>query len=109
MFYRINLGFWADISRDSEGMSTPMGCFLVKYFDYIFTQARNIMTTDTQTLTIDGVEYNAAELSNNAKSQIMNLRVVDQEISSLQQKLAIAQTARAAYANALKSELPAKG
>jgi len=60
-----------------------------------------------QTLTIDGVEYNAADLSDNAKNQIMNLRVTDQEIASLQQKLAIAQTARVAYANALKAELSA--
>ena len=62
--------------------------------------------TPTQTITIDGVEYNAADLSENAKNQVMNLRVTDQEIASLQQKLAIAQTARVAYANALTAELP---
>lgn len=64
------------------------------------------MTEQTQTLTIDGIEYSLADLSDAAKQQLANLRVCDQEIQRLQQKLAIAQTARASYANALKVELP---
>ncbi len=63
---------------------------------------------ETQVLTIDGIEHNVADLSENARNQVMNLRVTDQEISRLQQQLAIAQTARTAYANALKDELPKK-
>ena len=65
--------------------------------------------TDTQagqTVTIDGTEYNLADLSENARSQVTNLRVTDQEIARLQQQLAIAQTARTAYARALSAELP---
>ncbi|CAO1661539.1 DUF6447 family protein [Salinicola sp. NYA28a] len=65
--------------------------------------------TDTQagqTLTIDGTEYNLADLSENARAQVTNLRVTDQEIARLQQQLAIAQTARTAYARALSAELP---
>jgi len=58
-----------------------------------------------QTITIDGVEYKVSDLNDNAKNQIVNLRVTDQEIASLNQKLAIAQTARAAYANALAAEV----
>lgn len=64
------------------------------------------MASNDQTLTIDGVEYNFSDLSDSAKNQLMNIRVTDQEINRLQQQLAIAQTARAAYANALKQELP---
>ncbi|KXS36123.1 DUF6447 family protein [Modicisalibacter tunisiensis] len=64
--------------------------------------------TQDQTISIDGADYNLAELSENARNQVVNLRVTDQEIARLQQQLAIAQTARTAYANALKSELPAK-
>jgi len=67
--------------------------------------------TDTQagqTLTIDGAEYNLADLSENARAQVTNLRVTDQEIARLQQQLAIAQTARTAYARALSAELPKK-
>ncbi len=52
-------------------------------------------------VSIDGVEYKVSDLNDNAKNQIVNLRVTDQEIASLNQKLAIAQTARIAYANAL--------
>lgn len=59
-----------------------------------------------QKITIDGSEYKLSDLSDNAKNQIMNLRVTDQEISRLQQLLAIAQTARTAYAKALAEELP---
>jgi hypothetical protein len=61
---------------------------------------------DTQTLTIDGTEYRIADLSDAAKQQLMNLRACDQEIQRLQQQLGIAQTARGAYATALKAELP---
>ncbi len=64
------------------------------------------MTKSTEkTITIDGVEYKVSDLNDNAKNQIVNLRVTDQEIASLNQKLAIAQTARVAYANALAAEV----
>lgn len=59
-----------------------------------------------QTITIDGTEYNVADLSENVRSQVVNLRVTDAEIEKLKQKLAIFQTARTAYAKALGEELP---
>ncbi|WP_394425041.1 hypothetical protein [Vreelandella stevensii] len=61
---------------------------------------------EAQTVTIDGRDYELADLSENARNQLVNLRVTDQEIQRLNQQLAIAQTARTAYANALKQELP---
>lgn len=64
------------------------------------------MADDKQSITIDGTEYNLGELSDNAKAQVTNLRVTDQEIARLQQQLAIYQTARKAYARALSDELP---
>ena len=64
------------------------------------------MANTNQKITIDGVEYALNDLSNDAKSQLMNLRVTDQEIARLQTQLAIAQTARAAYARALSAALP---
>ena len=65
------------------------------------------MTQETKpsAITIDGNDYALDDLSANARSQIVNLRVTDQEIARLQTQLAIAQTARAAYAQALKAEL----
>ena len=53
------------------------------------------------TITIDGNVYALDALSANARAQIVNLRVTDQEIARLQTQLAIAQTARATYARAL--------
>jgi|TARA_Y100000780_G_scaffold212148_1_gene212216 glycerate kinase len=60
----------------------------------------------TQILTIDGTEYNVADLSENAQNQVVNLRVTDAEIEKLKQQLAIYQTARTTYARALGEELP---
>lgn len=60
---------------------------------------------NAQTLTVDGKEYQLDQLSEAARNQVINLRVTDQEIQRLQQRLAIAQTARQTYANALKAEL----
>lgn len=64
-------------------------------------------------ITIDGKQFALDDLSAAARSQIVNLRVTDQEIARLQTQLAIAQTARAAYAQALSAELqsgaPQKG
>ncbi|CAA0091047.1 DUF6447 family protein [Zhongshania aliphaticivorans] len=62
--------------------------------------------TDAQKITIDGKEYDLASLTNEAKSQLMNIRVADQKIASAQQDLAVLQTARNAYARALAEALP---
>lgn len=61
---------------------------------------------ETGNITVDGVEYSLAALSAAAKTQIQNLQLVDAQIVNLQQQLAIAQTARAAYASVLQIELP---
>lgn len=63
------------------------------------------MTNDTPTIKIDGVDYAIADLSDEAKGQLTNVRVTDQEIARLQAQLAIAQTARAAYARTLGAAL----
>ncbi|RNL61860.1 DUF6447 family protein [Zhongshania marina] len=62
--------------------------------------------TDAQKITIDGKEYDLASLTDEAKNQLMNIRVADQKIASAQQDLAVLQTARNAYARALAEALP---
>lgn len=57
-------------------------------------------------VTVDGKEYLLNDLSEKAKSQVNNLRYVDAEISNLQGKLAIFQTARQVYLSELKKQLP---
>ena len=63
------------------------------------------MNEELKTITIDGKEYDLATLGDEARAQLLNLRVTDREIARLQQQLAIAQTARSAYARALQGEL----
>lgn len=65
--------------------------------------------SDDQKITIDGKDYALSEMSDQAKEQLNNVRAVDQEIQRLQMQIAIAQTARATYANALKNALEGKG
>lgn len=61
--------------------------------------------TTKNTITIDGKEYSIDSLSENAKTQLSNIRVVDEDIRKIEQKLSIYRTARATYARALKDEL----
>lgn len=64
--------------------------------------------TNGQKIKINGVEHDLDNLSDEAKGQLTNLRVTDQEIARLQTQLAIFQTARAAYARALGAALPSQ-
>ena len=58
------------------------------------------------TITIDGATYQVDELSEDAQAQLASLQYVDQELARLQAQTAALQTARIAYANALKAALP---
>ena len=62
--------------------------------------------TEPKTITINDKEYILDDLSDAAKAQLGSLQLTDQEIVRLQKQLAIAQTARNAYAQALNAELP---
>ena len=57
-------------------------------------------------LKIDGKDYPVDSLTEEAKNQLMNLRVADQKVAALQQDLAMLQTARNTYAKALGECLP---
>ena len=59
-----------------------------------------------QSISIDGVDYDAAKLSPEALAQLGSIRFVDQELERLQARVAVLQTARLAYAKALKELLP---
>lgn len=60
---------------------------------------------NSQTIDIDGKSYEIDSLTDEAKSQLGNIRAVDAELKRLDQQKAIAQTARNAYARALQEEL----
>ena len=57
------------------------------------------------TVSIDGKDYVLDELSNEAKEQIASLQFVEQQIQQLQNELAISDTARIGYSNAIKKEV----
>ena len=57
-------------------------------------------------ITIDDKEYNTDDFSEGAMNQLGSLQAADAEIARLSVLLAIAQTARNAYARALNEELP---
>ena len=58
-----------------------------------------------QKITIDEVEYNLNDLSDNAKAQLANIQFVDAQIQQLNNEWAVADTARMGYTSALKAEL----
>ena len=58
------------------------------------------------TITIDSIEYSKDLLSTEARSELAGMQACDQKIAVMQTEFAIAQTARNAYANALKALLP---
>jgi hypothetical protein len=57
-------------------------------------------------VTVDGISYPLAALSEEARAQVASLQFVEAEIARLQAQLAVYQTARAAYSNALGDLLP---
>ena len=59
-------------------------------------------------ITINGTSYASAKLSDSAREQIGNTQIADTEIARLNQKLAIAQTARNAHFLALVNAVKAK-
>jgi len=59
-------------------------------------------------ITVDNVEYELDELSEQARVQLAHLQFADAEIQRLQTLIALTQTARTAYFNELKANLPAK-
>lgn len=61
--------------------------------------------TEEKKVTIDGVEYELDNLSDNAKNQIANIQFVDAQLQQLNNEMAVSDTARIGYFNSLKNEL----
>lgn len=57
-------------------------------------------------VTIDGKGYDTETLSDEARNNIQNIQYCEQRLTELKREMAIAQTARNAYAQALKGALP---
>lgn len=59
----------------------------------------------SNTITIDGTKYDVDSLSQTARDTIASLQFVDEQIQQKRNEWAIADTARMAYAAALKREI----
>ncbi|MBF0265839.1 MAG: hypothetical protein HQL46_11265 [Gammaproteobacteria bacterium] len=56
-------------------------------------------------ITINDKEYAIDDLSNEAKSYIAQIQLIDQKVAPIRAELAILQTARDTYSNSLNAEL----
>ena len=56
-------------------------------------------------ITIDEIEYNTEDLSDNGKAQLASLQFLEVQMKKLKSEIAVYQTARNSYLAALKSEL----
>ena len=59
------------------------------------------------TIKIDNKDYDVDSLSNDAKVQLQSIQFIDVELQRLQAQIAVHQTARATYFNALRQVLAA--
>lgn len=56
-------------------------------------------------ITVDGIEYNTEDLSDNGKAQLASLQFLEVQLNKLSNEIAVYQTAKNAYIAALKPEL----
>ena len=56
-------------------------------------------------ITVDDIEYNTEDLSDNGKAQLASLQFLETQLAKLQGEIAVYQTAKSAYIKALKVEL----
>jgi len=56
-------------------------------------------------ITVEGIEYNTEDLSENGKAQVASLQFLEVQMNKLQSEIAVYQTARNSYISALKAEL----
>lgn len=59
-------------------------------------------------ITVDGVEYNTEDLTDNGKAQLASLQFLEAQMKKIKAEIAVYQTARSAYISALKAELSDK-
>jgi hypothetical protein len=65
--------------------------------------------TKMSTIKIDNKEYDLDTLSEECKAQLASIQFVEQELARLQAQVAVLQTAKAAYLQALQKSLPVVG
>jgi hypothetical protein len=64
---------------------------------------------DMPKITIDDIDYNTEDLTENGKAQLASLQFLESQMQKIRQEMAVYQTAQAAYAQALKAEIAKAG
>jgi len=59
-------------------------------------------------ITVDGIEYNSEDLTDNGKAQLASLQFLEAQMKKIRAEIAVYETAKNAYIAALKSELDLK-
>jgi hypothetical protein len=59
-------------------------------------------------ITVDSIEYNTEDLSDNGKAQVASLQFLEVQMNKLKNELAVFNTAKSAYIQELKKELEEK-
>ena len=56
-------------------------------------------------ITVDGIEYNTEDLTDNGKAQLASLQFLEAQMNKLKNEIAVYNTAKNSYIAALKDEL----
>ena len=56
-------------------------------------------------ITIDNIEYNTEDMSDNAKAQLASLQFLEVQMKKIKSEIAVYETAKSAYIQSLKAEL----
>lgn len=56
-------------------------------------------------ITIDNIEYNTEDMSDNAKAQLASLQFLEVQMTKIKSEIAVYETAKSAYIQSLKNEL----
>ena len=59
-------------------------------------------------ITVDEIEYNTEDLSENGKAQLASLQFLEMQMNKIKSEIAVYQTARISYSAALKAQLEEK-
>ena len=59
-------------------------------------------------ITVDGIDYNTEDLSENGKAQLASLQFLEVQMKKIKSEISVYQTARNSYIAGLKSELEEK-
>lgn len=85
----------------TESVSDPIA-------DVVSADAPQAEAQMSPKIVIDGVEFDASNLSDPAKGAVASLQFAEAKIMALQNELAVCQTAHFAYVKGLKAELEGK-